>query len=187
MKRENIAIIIAIIVALVIDILMFMHFSKQEEGVTDEDQLYVEVFDDAYLRFERYDYALGQNMIVGVEKSVDGGKTYKQVTKDYVVVSDDSEFAFLNMKQVFIISRKILSRQDNFTGLKVSIDGGRNFFDAKFEYENDKIDVLNLVEFPYFEDNELKLECAIYEPFDDGYHEKILTFISDDEGLNWHL
>lgn len=187
MKRENIAIIMAIIVALAVDILMFMHFNKKEESVTDENQLYIQVFDDIYLRFERYDYALGQNMLVGVEKSLDGGKTYKQVSKDYALVSIDSDFCFLNVDQGFIISKKMLSRQNNFAGLKVSNNGGVTFMDAKFEYENTNVDVLNIIGFPYIQDDKLKLECIVYEPYEDGYHEITLTFISDDEGLNWHL
>lgn len=187
MKRENFAIIIAIIVALVVDILMFMHFNKQDESNIDENQLYVEVFDNIYFKFQRYDYALGQKMVVGVEKSLDKGKTYQKVSEDYVVVSNDSKFKFLNKNQAIIISQNMLSRENDFLGMKVSNNGGISFADAKFEYQNDKVDVLNIMDFPYVEGNRLKLDCLVYVLNEEGYHELIVPFFSDDGGLNWHL
>lgn len=189
MKREDVAIIIAIVVALVVDFFIFTNFQhkKEVDMVEDENELYTEAFDDICLKFERYEYVLGQNMIVGVEKSVDGCKTYRQVTSNYVVVSNESKFKFMNENQAFIISRELLSRDYDFRGLKVSNDGGVTFTDATFEFVHDKVDVLNVMGFPYFEDNKLKLECSIYEPGADGYHEVILTFISEDNGLSWHM
>ncbi len=188
MKREDISIIIAIVVALIVDFLIFTNFqqNKDEDSVIDEKELYTEAFDDICLKFDRY-MVFGNKMAVGVEKSVDGCKTYRQVTSNYVVVSDESKFEFINENQAFIISEEKLTRSNDFKGLKVSNDGGITFGDARFQFIHDKVDVLNIMEFPYVEGDKLKIKCIIYEPNDDGYHEKILTFTSDDNGLNWHL
>lgn len=188
MKREDIAIIIAIVVALVVDFFIFTNFQQNidETSAIDDRELYTEAFDHICLKFDRY-MVFGNKMAVGVEKSVDGCKTYRQVTSNYVVVSDESKFEFMNEKQAFIISEEKLTRNNDFKGLKVSNDGGVTFSEATFQFIHDKVDVLNIMDFPYIEGDKLKIKCIIYELGDDGYHEVILTFISDDNGLNWHL
>ena len=72
MKKQNTIIVIIIILALIIDIVIVYKFQsnhKNKVDKQDENELYSEKFDHTILKFQRFDYTLGQNMIVGVEKN----------------------------------------------------------------------------------------------------------------------
>lgn len=191
MKKQNTIIVIIIILALIIDIVIVYKFQsnhKNKVDKQDENELYSEKFDHTILKFQRFDYTLGQNMIVGVEKSTDGGKTFSIITQDGVVVSNKARFDFFDENVAFIISRELIDRNNNFSGLKVSQDGGKTFVDAKFSYDNDRVDILHIDNFPYYNDKKkLSLECTIYDiaPDGNGYTDYIITFVSEDNGLTW--
>lgn len=191
MKKQNTIIGIIIILALIIDIVIIYRFQGNQKKVVDkkdENELYSEKFDYTILKFQRFDYTLGQNMIVGVEKSTDGGKTFNIITQDGVVVSNKARFDFFDENVAFIISRELIDRNNKFSGLKVSQDGGKTFVDAKFSYDNDRVDILHINDFPYYNDEKkLCLECTIYDiaPDGNGYADYLITFVSDDNGLTW--
>ena len=48
---------------------------------------------------------------------------------------------------------------------------------------------MSTIDFPYFEEDILHLECSIYTLNDkrDGYKDVKLDFISEDNGLTWNL
>ena len=96
---------------------------------------------------------------------------------------------FLTEKLAFIISTNNLQKQNNYKGFKVTTDGGKTFFDAKIDYENDDIEILTIEDFPYYEKNTLKLKCSIYTINEnkDGYENIELLFESKDSGLSWNL
>lgn len=169
---------------------MLYKYLNRPKKIIDENELYVQRFDNYLLRFERYDYVLGQNMIIGVEKSIDDGRTYTPVTKDAVVVSNESTFNFLNEEIFFVISTKNISRNRDFAGMKVSVDGGETFTNAKFTYDNNRVDIITINAFPTFiDDNKLKLACSVYDIKEDGngYQDYEINFVSSDNGLTWNL
>ena len=75
MKKKCILLIAIIIVTLLVGGIFLL---LNREYPDDENTLYSIRFGNTKLKFERYDYALGQNQIVGVEKSTNRGKTYEK-------------------------------------------------------------------------------------------------------------
>lgn len=180
---KKIIIIAVIFIMLIISLLLI--FKNKEYN--DENVLYTVKFSNTSLRIVRYDYSLGNNQIIGVEKY--NGKTYKKITKDIITVSMEPKFIFLNKQLGFIISKSNLTKSNNYLGLKVTNDGGINFIDSKIIYDNINIDILTIEDVPYIENKLLKLPCSIYQINEDksGYEDKKLIFISYDNGLTWYL
>lgn len=189
MKKEKQKVGIIILIILIISAIVLYLFLNKEVDKKDENELLVQKFDNYYLRFERYDYVLGQNMLVAVEKSIDG-KNYTKVTDELLQVSNESKFKFLSDKIFFVISTKYLSKNRDYKGLKVSVDGGKSFTDAKFNYENNRIENIEITEFPVISsDNTLKLNINLYDLAEDGngYKDYKLIFKSLDNGLTWTM
>lgn len=181
------------IVLIVIGLLLLLSglfiFFNNKEYKDDENTLYSIKFDNLKLRFERYDYSIGQNQIVGVEISKNKGKTYEKITVEPIIVSMEPKFIFLNQHLGFAISKTNLEKYNDYLGLKVTNDGGKRFIDSKINYENPNIDIITVEDVPYFENNVLKLNCSIYQAKKDnsGYEDIDLIFFSTDNGLTWNL
>lgn len=162
-------------------------FSKKEE-IVDENILYSIKFNNVSLRVMRYDYSLGQNQIVGVEKSIDNGE-YEKITIEPITVSMKPMFVFLNENLGFSISKSDLTKSNNYMGMKVTYDGGKTFMSVVINYDNPNIEILTINDVPYYENNILKLPCSIYQVKDDksGYENVELIFVSTDNGLTWNI
>ena len=186
MKKKFIILICALL--FLIGALAFIQIENKYpyEG---EDTLYFTAFDNEILRFERYDYALGQNQVVGVQKSVNKGKTFEKITEENIVVSMEAKFVFLNNKLGFAISKPNLTKNNDYMGVKVTQDGGKTFIDGKINYDNPNIEILTIQDVPYYDNKELKLKCSIYQLKEDltGYEDVELIFVSADDGLTWNL
>jgi len=186
--KKKIIILIGVVTILVIGIAILMNMDKKYP-YEDENTLYYIEFDNEILRFERYDYSLGQNQLVGVQKSVNKGKTFENITEENIIVSMEPKFIFLNKKLGFAISKSNLTKNNDYIGVKVTQDGGKTFTDGKINYDNPNIEILTVEGVPYYDNNELKLKCSIYQVKDDhtGYEDVELIFISVDDGLTWNL
>lgn len=185
-KKVIITIIILVIVLLVVEgIFLFLN----KEYPDDENTLYTIEFGNTKLRFERYDYSLGQNQIVVVEKSTDKGKNYEKLTIEPIIVSMEPKFMFLNENLGFAITKSNLTKNNNYIGIKVTQDGGKTFIDGIINYDNPNIEILTIEGVPYIENDLLKLPCSIYQMKEDksDYENIELTFISVDNGLTWNL
>lgn len=174
---------------LIVIVACFFVFPLFKTSQKEENELYVKNFGSTVFKFERYDFVLGQNMLVGVEKSTNQGKTYIKITEEPIIVSQDAQFLFLDDTLAFILSTKNITRQTNFKGLKISIDGGVTFNDAAFQYENERVDLITIEGLPYYEDSVLKLKCSVYDlnATQDEYVDVELIFSSNDQGFNWIL
>lgn len=190
MKNKNMILIISITMLLVIGILFFLNQSKKDDNPTiDENTLYSKQFGDTILKFVRYDYVLGQNVLVGVEKSTDNGKTYTSISNQLITVSAEAKFLFMDESLAFAVSKPNNFISNISMGVYVSIDGGITFTNSEINYENPKIDIITIEDVPYFEDDILKLKCSIYvsKSNEDGYEDVELIFNSFDNGLTWNL
>lgn len=169
--------------------LLLFFLSPKEKEKYDENLLYKRQFENTFLKFERYDFVLGGRMIVGVEKSTNYGKNYTKVTEEPVIVSNEAKFLFITEKLGFIISTGSIEKDKNFTGFKVTQDGGVTFVDAKFTYTNERINLISIEDFPYYEGEYLKLNCSIYDIKEDktGYEDVYFSFYSKDNGMHWSL
>lgn len=181
-------ILICVAIILVIGVAILMNINKKYP-YEDENTLYYIELNNEILRFERYDYSLGQNQIVGVQKSVNKGKTFENITEENIIVSMEPKFIFLNEKLGFAISKSNLTKNNDYMGVKVTKDGGKTFIDGKINYDNPNIEILTVEDVPYYDNNELKLKCSIYQVKEDhtGYEDVELIFISVDDGLTWNL
>lgn len=188
MKKKYIVILILILVCICI-LLGRLLMPNKEEHLVDENELYSVEFNNTKIRFERYDYSLGQNQIVGVEKSTDGGKTYIYVTDQPFSVSMEPMFIFLNEELGFAVAKPNLTKSNNYLGFKVTNDGGKTFVDGVINYDSPDIDILTVEDVPYFDNDQLKLHCSVYQVKEDhsGYEDVDLIFVSIDNGLTWNL
>lgn len=183
------SIIIFSFVLIVIGVAVSIVILNKSKPKIDENMLYTKKFGNTILKFQRYDYVLGQNILVGVEKSINKGKDYTRITNELVTVSKEAKFLFYNESLSFIISTGNISRHNNFMGFKVSQDGGKTFTNAKFNYENERISLITIEDFPYYDGSILKLKCSVYDinQNNDGYEDIELIFSSNDNGLTWNL
>lgn len=187
MKKKTIIIVSILIILLLITGGIFLFLNR--EYPDDENTLYTIKFGNTKLRFERYDYSLGQNQIVGVEKTTNKGKTYEKLTDEPIIVSMEPKFIFINEKLGFAISKPNLNKSNNYIGVKVTQDGGKTFTDGKINYNNPNIDILTIEDVPYVDNSLLKLPCSIYQVKADhsGYEDVKLIFSSSDNGLTWNI
>ncbi len=180
---------IPIVLLIFVLVISFLFLNQEKEYLDDENTLYAIKFDNLKIRFKRYDYALGQNQLVIVEKSIDNGKTYERITNEFITVSMNPKFVFLSAELGFVITKPNLTKENNYIGIKVTQDGGKTFIDGKINYENSAIEILTVEEIPYYEKGVLKLHCSIYQVKEDhtGYEDIDLFFTSIDRGLTWNL
>lgn len=187
MKKK--VIIIICIIVLMIPLLVVLTKNRIPNYPDDENTLYSIKFNNVKLRFERYDYVLGQNQLVGVQKSTNYGKDYKDITKEAITVSNEAKFVFLNERLGFAIKSSNLNKSNNYLGIYVTNDGGITFNNAKINYDNPNIEIITVKDVPYYDNDIIKLHCSIYQIKQDnsGYENVDLYFVSNDDGLTWNL
>lgn len=155
----------------------------------NEEILYERKFNKTILRFGKVDNVLGQNMLVHVLRSKDNGKNFYVVSDDVIQVSNEAKFVFLNENLGFAISTGKIYLDNSKVGLYTTNDSGKTFISAKFNYTNNNVEYISIEEVPYYDNNILKIKCSVYQVNSnkDGYEDKELVFISNDNGLNWNL
>ena len=166
-------------------------FNENENYILPEDGevLYEKKFDQTILRFSKIDNVSGQNMLVYLIKSKDDGESFYVVSEDPIQVSNEAKFVFLSKTLGFAISTGNIDLNNNNQGLMVTNDGGKTFTSANVEYENPDVDYITIEKIPYYEKDSLKMKCSVYQLNSnrDGYEDKEITFISNDNGLHWQL
>lgn len=174
-----------------IDIDKNNNFDDSDNYVLPENEkiLYERKFNKTILRFGKVDNVLGQNMLVHVLRSKDNGKNFYVVSDDEIQVSNEAKFVFLNENLGFAISTGKIYLDNSKVGLYTTNDSGKTFISAKFNYTNNNVEYISIEEVPYYDNNILKIKCSVYQVNSnkDGYEDKELVFISNDNGLNWNL
>lgn len=183
MTKNGKKVIVYSLFVLLIVIVFILVFQKSKQKV-DENMLYQVSFGSTILKIEKYDYALGQKVLVGVEKSLNKGKTFTKVTKNLLAVSTKAQYKFLDENLGFVLSTKSLSKSNNYLGFYVTFDGGLTFNNVQINYNNSNIEIINIDTLPYRYGKALKLEGSIY--INKERNDK-LNFISEDNGLTWNL
>lgn len=179
MKKNLISLLIMILFIGIVFLVIIL--DKTPELISNEDIVYTKEFGEEILQVRRYDYSLGQRMIIGVEKSNNNGKSFEKVTEEMVEVSLEAKFEFLNENLGFIIDTGYLDRNRNFKGLLVTNDGGITFKQAEITYDNENIDLISIKKMPYYENGKLRLECSVYI----ADHNESLIYYSSDNGNTW--
>lgn len=179
MKKILISLAIFLLFLFIIFLMMVL---DKTPHLIDSDILYTKKINNNVLQVRRYDYSLGQRMVIGVEKSNNNGKSFEKVTEEMVEVSLEAKFEFLDENLGFIIDTGYLDRNKNFKGLLVTDDGGITFKQAEITYDNENIDLISIEKMPYYENDKLKLECSVYI-ID---HNENLVYYSTDNGNTWY-
>ncbi len=179
MKKILISLAIFLLFLLIIFLMMVL---DKTPHLIDSDILYTKKINNNVLQVRRYDYSLGQRMVIGVEKSNNNGKSFEKITEEMVEVSLEAKFEFLDENLGFIIDTGYLDRNKNFKGLLVTDDGGITFKQAEITYDNENIDLISIEKMPYYENDKLKLECSVYI-ID---HNENLVYYSTDNGNTWY-
>lgn len=179
MKKNLISLLIMILFIGIVFLVIIL--DKTPELISNEDIVYTKEFGEEILQVRRYDYSLGQRMIIGVEKSNNNGKSFEKVTEEMVEVSLEAKFEFLNENLGFIIDTGYLDRNRNFKGLLVTNDGGITFKQAEITCDNENIDLISIKKMPYYENGKLRLECSVYI----ADHNESLIYYSSDNGNTW--
>lgn len=158
------------------------HYLLPEDG----EVLYETRFDDTILRFVLSDYVLGQNMLVKVVRSRDGGENFYYMSDQNIQVSLQAKFSFLDENLGFAISTGNVSLDEfAWPGLYVTNDGGKTFEASKFNYKEEGVDMIKIENFPYFENDKLYMSCSVYDMAISAY--KNILFKSDNKGLVWEI
>lgn len=154
----------------------------------EAEVLYEKKFNNTVLRFVKVDNVLGQRLLVKVIKSKDGGKNFYYITDSSIQMNDNARYKFLNEDLGFASNDKIYL-DGHISGLKVTNDGGKTFYNTNFVYKNSGNEFITIEDLPYYEEDTLKIKCSVYVEKNDssGYEDKELIFISKDKGLNWQL
>lgn len=154
----------------------------------DDDILYEKrINENIIIRVKNLGAILAQRSIIGVEKSVDGGKTYIRQDNEGITIHNGAKFVFLDENIGFINDPGLAGTDGENRGLLVTIDGGKTFQDANLIHP-DNIEEKNLFvyEVPYIDNGILKVK--IYTINHSKEPEKTYyTFYSNDNGLNWNL
>lgn len=189
MKKKNIIIIISVIVLAVLSIFTLLILMSKNKKSVDENVLYEEKIGNVTYRFTKYDDVLGGRMTTGLERSLDDGKTYERVTEEPITISREGySFKVQDENVIYVNSNGYIDRKNDFIGFKVSLDGGKTFQNATFNYPNTDIDIIDIERFPTVENNKLELNCSIYALNKAGtnYNNYDIYFISEDQGLTWN-
>ncbi len=140
-------------------------FNETKNNILPENAevLYEKKFHKTIVRFSKVDNVLGQNILVHVVKSKDGGETFYVVSDNPIQVSNQAKFGFLTETLGFAISTGNISLNNGNSGLFITNDGDKTFTIANIEYENPNVDYITIQKEPYRENNLLKMKCSVYQ------------------------
>lgn len=165
--------------------------NKNDNYILPEDMqtLYEKKFNKTIIKFVKIDDTLNQNISVQVNKSTDNGKKYFAITTEPIQVSTEAKYTILNENLMFVSKSNKIMFANKAISLYVSNNGGKDFLESKVNYKNENAEFITIEKMPYYEKNILKFKCSVYQTTSnkDGYEDKKLTFISNDNGLNWNL
>ena len=133
---------------------------------------------------------LAQRSLIGIQKTTDGAKTWKnqlQMSDRYLTIHNGAKYVFLDENIGFINDQGLAGTNGDNRELLVTIDGGKTFVNANI-IKPDSIMAENLFvdDIPYIEDNILKVKVYTID-YHDWQDKTYYEFYSDDNGLNWKI
>lgn len=166
--------------------------NKDESKKEEDNVLYEKKIDEStYIRVVYLDSILAQRMLINIQKTTDGGMTWKnqlQMRDGYLTIHNGTSFVFIDENIGFINDKGLAGTSGENRELLVTRDGGKNFVSANIIKPNTIMAESFFVDdVPYIENNILKVKVYIIE-YNYGYQEKVYyEFYSEDDGLNWKL
>ena len=189
-KKIIIYTLIIIFFVVIISSIIFIlaHPKTYKSNINDPNILYQkEINKGEIIRVIKLDTILAQRTVVGIEKSVNGGKSFIRVDSEGITVHNGAEFCFINNDIGFINDYGIVGTDGDNRTLKVTTDGGRTFKDVNIIHpDNIEEDNLFVDGVPYKENGSLKLQ--VYTLNHENNSEKTYyTFYGHDNGVNWSI
>lgn len=166
--------------------------NKDESKKEEDNVLYEKKIDEStYIRVVYLDSILAQRMLINIQKTTDGGMTWKnqlQMRDGYLTIHNGASFVFIDENIGFINDKGLAGTSGENRGLLVTRDGGKNFVSSNIIKPNTIMAESFFVDdVPYIENNILKVKVYIIE-YNYGYQEKVYyDFYSEDDGLNWKI
>lgn len=166
--------------------------NKDEAKKKEDNVLYEKKIDEStYIRVVYLDSILAQRMLINIQKTIDGGMTWKnqlQMRDGYLTIHNGASFVFIDENIGFINDKGLAGTSGENRGLLVTRDGGKNFVSANIIKPNTIMAESFFVDgVAYLENNILKVKVYIIE-YNYGYQEKVYyDFYSEDDGLNWKI
>ena len=166
---------------------------KEEKNVTNENQivnevvseiLYEKIIDEKItITITNKGAILAQRLIIGVNKTTDGGK--KWIEKNELQIHNGAEFLFLDENIGFINDSGLAETDGENRRLLVTVDGGKNFENANIIHPyNVTENNLFVSGVPYIENNILKVKVYTIN-YKKNSVKTYYEFISKDNGKNW--
>lgn len=144
-----------------------------------------EIRTDTYIRIVYGGSILGGRMGVKVQKTTDGGNSWRNQLKSsdgYLTVNNGAKFDFINENVGFINNLSLFILGNENDTLLVTVDGGESFRSSNFVFPLDiENSVFYIDDLPYLENGKLKVKLFASESEEEIYYE----FDSVDNGLNW--
>jgi len=126
---------------------------------------------------------LAQRSIIGIEKTIDGGITWKEqleTVDGFIQIHNGAKFVFIDENVGFINDFGLAGTNGENRELLVTTDGGKNFDVVQIKLENSE-ENLYIEDVPYKENGILKLKAYSIESSGEKYY----YFYSENNGKDW--
>ncbi len=148
----------------------------------DGDTIYEKkISDKVSIRVVYAGAVLAQRSLIEIEKTTDGGATWKnQIEGDdpFIQIHNGAEFTFIDEYVGFINDPGLAGTAGDNRGLLVTNDGGKTFSDAILNTSKEDIYIDGV---PYVEEGKLKLKAHNTIKNEEFYY----YFYSEDNGKTW--
>ena len=148
----------------------------------DGDTIYEKkISDKVSIRVVYAGAVLAQRSLIEIEKTTDGGTTWKnQIDGDdpFIQIHNGAEFTFIDEYVGFINDPGLAGTAGDNRGLLVTNDGGKTFSDAILNTSKEDIYIDGV---PYVEEGKLKLKAHNTIKNEEFYY----YFYSEDNGKTW--
>lgn len=142
------------------------------------------------IRIVYIDSILAQRSLIGVQKTIDGGKNWTnqlQMSDRYLTIHNGAKYVFLNENIGFINDPGLAGTNGDNRGLLVTINGGKTFVNANIIKPDSIIaETLFVEDVPYIVNNILKVKIYTID-YHDWQDKTYYEFYSNDNGLNWKI
>lgn len=164
---------------------------KKFKKISKENLLYEKkVNNNIIIRVGTVGNSLGEKMGIEIQKTTNGGKTWKNQIKnkdEYILVNNEAQIIFINEKVGFINNNSLFILGQENDSLLVTVDGGESFKASNFVFPEDIKDTsFYIQDLPILSNKKLQIE--LFAPREIGSKDgNYYKFISVDNGQNWTI